>query len=132
MARQTKDSTALAAPEEGGSCILSEDQALQMIAFLTSAAEISIHEPTYYGTFRLIDAASRLIGFMLEHETPRTGAFLREFKAELDTRKVWMMWDREAYFDYLRQAPGQVAAEVRRLAGEESSRARATQGGGEA
>ena len=46
MPPQTKDSTALAAPEEGGSCVLSEDQALQMIAFLTSAAEISIHEPT--------------------------------------------------------------------------------------
>ena len=103
------------------SCALSEEQALQLIAFLTSAAEISIHEPTYYGTFRLIDAASRMIGFMLENETPRTGAFLRELKLELDTKKVWMMWDREAYFDFLRAVPGQVAKEVKRIADEDAA-----------
>ena len=60
----------------------------------------SIHEPTYYGTFRLIDAASRLIGFMLEHDPPKTGAFLRELKTELDTKKVWMMWDRDGLFRF--------------------------------
>jgi hypothetical protein len=104
------------------SCVLSEEQALQLIAFLTSAAEISIHEPTYYGTFRLVDAASRLIGFMLEHEPPRSGAFLRELKSELDTKKVWMMWDREAYFDFLRATPAKVAGEVKRLADEDGAR----------
>ena len=103
-------------------CSLTEEQALQLIAFLTSAAEISIHEPTYYGTFRLTDAASRLIGFMLENETPRTGSFLRELKTELDTKKVWMMWDREAYFDFLRAVPGQVATEVKRIADEDAAR----------
>ena len=104
------------------SCTLSEEQALQLIAFLTSAAEISIHEPTYYGNFRLVDAASRLIGFMLEHDPLRSGAFLRELKTELDTKKVWMMWDREAYFDFLRATPAQVAAEVKRLADEDRAR----------
>ena len=104
------------------SCVLSEEQALQLIAFLTSAAEISIHEPTYYGTFRLVDAASRLIGFMLEHEPPRSGAFLRDLKSELDTKKVWMMWDREAYFDFLRATPAKVAGEVKRLADEDGAR----------
>jgi hypothetical protein len=102
------------------SCALTEEQALQLIAFLTSAAEISIHEPTYYGTFRLTDAASRMIGFMLENETPRTGSFLRELKTELDTKKVWMMWDRQAYFDFLRAVPGQVATEVKRIADEDA------------
>jgi hypothetical protein len=106
----------------GGHCVLTEEQALQLIAFLTSAAEISIHEPTYYGTFRLIDGASRLIGMMLEHEPPRSEAFLRELKQELDTKKVWMMWDREAYFDFLRATPALVAGEVKRLADEDQAR----------
>jgi hypothetical protein len=106
-----------------GACVLTEEQALQVIAYLTSAAEISIHEPTYYGTFRLIDAASRLIGQMLEHDPPRSGAFLRELQAELDTKKVWMLWDREAYFDFLRTTPALVAAEVKRLADEDWARA---------
>lgn len=104
------------------SCALTEEQALQFIAFLTSAAEISIHEPTYYGSFRLTDAASRLIGFMLENETPRTGSFLRELKSELDTKKVWMMWDRESYFDFVRGVPGQVAVEVKRIVDEDAVR----------
>lgn len=103
----------------GSACVLNEEQALQLIAFLTSAAEISVHEPTYYGTFRLIDAASRLITFMLEHDPPRSGEFLRELKTELDTKKVWMMWDREAYFEFLRATPAVVAAEVKRQADED-------------
>lgn len=102
-----------------GACVLCEDEALQIIAYLTSAAEISIHEPTYYGTFRLIDAASRMIGFMLEHDPPRSGQFLRELKTELDTKKVWMMWDRDAYFEFLRATPALVAREVKRLADED-------------
>ena len=122
-----KESHASNGPEGSNSrseypCALSEEQALQLIAYLTSAAEISIVEPTYYGTFRLIDAASRLIGAMLAHEPPRTGPFLRELKNELDTKKVWMMWDREAYFDFLRATPAQVAAEVKRLADEDRAR----------
>ncbi len=62
-----------------------------------------------------------MIGFMLENETPRTGTFLRELKVELDTKKVWMMWDREAYFDFLRAVPGQVATEVKRIADEDAA-----------
>ena len=115
-------------PLAGSGCALDEEQALKLISFLTSAAEISIHEPTYYGTFRLIDAASRLIGFMLEHDPPRTGDFLRELKSELDTKKVWMMWDRDAYFDFLRATPALVAAEAKRLADDD----RAGQDGGRA
>lgn len=105
--------------QAGAQGVLTEEQALQLIAFLTSAAEISIHEPTYYGTFRLIDGASRLINYMLENEATRSTEFLRELKTELDTKKVWMMWDREAYFDFLRATPAVVAAEVKRLADEE-------------
>jgi hypothetical protein len=110
----------MATKQVRGSGVLTEEEAMQVIAFLVSAAELCIKEPTYYGTFRLVDAASRLIGFMLEHDPPRTGEFLRRFKEELDTKKVWMMWDRDAYFAYLRSAPAQVAAEVKRLSEEDA------------
>jgi uncharacterized protein DUF6092 len=105
-------------PETG---VLTEEQALELIAFLASSAEISLTEPTHYANFRLIDATSRLIGFMLEHETPRTGAFLRAFKEEVDKKKVWMMWDEEAFFAFLRSAPALVAAEAKRLAEENAA-----------
>jgi Family of unknown function (DUF6092) len=100
--------------------VLTEDQALELLAFLFSAAEISLVEPTYYGTFRLVDAASRLMGFMLEHDPERSREFLARFKTEVDTKKLLMMWDREAYYDFLREAPAVVAAEVKRREDAES------------
>ena len=98
-----------------GQMVLTEEQAFDLLAYLFSAAEITMHEPTYYGTFRLVDAASRLMGHMLEHDSQRTGEFLRRFKEEVDVKKAWMMWDREAYYDFLRAAPAAVATEVKRL-----------------
>ena len=95
--------------------VLTEDQAFDLLAFLVSSAEICLAEPTYYGTFRLVDAASRLMGFMLEHDPERSREFLQRFKDDVDTKKVWMMWDREAYYDFLRGAPAVVAAELKRL-----------------
>jgi uncharacterized protein DUF6092 len=95
--------------------VLTEDQAFDLLAFLFSAAELCLVEPTYYGTFRLVDAASRLMGHMLEHNPERSGEFLRRFKEEVDTKKAWMMWDREAYYAFLRGAPAVVAAELKRL-----------------
>jgi hypothetical protein len=100
--------------------VLTEEQALELIAYLVSAADSLLTEPSHYGNFRLIDATSRLIGMMLEHETPRTGAFLRAFKEEVDKKKVWMMWDPDAFFDFVRTAPGIVAVEAKRLAEEDA------------
>lgn len=97
--------------------VLTEDEALDLLSFLVSAAEICTFEPTYYGTFRLIDAASRLMDAMLAHDPARSGEFLRRFKTEVDAKKTWMMWDREAYYDFLRAAPAQVAAAIKSLDG---------------
>ena len=107
--------TTEAANPSAGQMVLTEEQAFDILAFLFSSAEICLVEPTYYGTFRLVDAASRLMGHMLAHDPERSGEFLRRFKEEVDTKKVWMMWDREAYYDFLRAAPAVVAAEVKRL-----------------
>jgi hypothetical protein len=68
--------------------VLTEDEAFDLLAFLFSSAEICLVEPTYYGTFRLVDAASRLMGHMLAHDPERSGEFLRRFKEEVDTKKV--------------------------------------------
>ena len=92
--------------------ILSEREAFEILAFLFSSAELCLKEPTYYGSFRLVDAASRLMGHMLAHDPERSAAFLRDFKAEVDQKKAWMMWDREAFFDFLRAAPAVVAGEL--------------------
>jgi hypothetical protein len=94
--------------------VLTEDEALEIIAFLFSSAEISLFEPTYYGTIRLVEAASRLMEFRIAHEPEHTADWIRDFKAEIDVKKNWMMWDREAYFDFLKSATATVATEIRR------------------
>jgi hypothetical protein len=112
-----------------GDLVLSEEQALEIITFLVSSAEICLHEPIYYGTFRLIDGASRMIGYLLEHDPPRTAEFLRDFKAEIDANKTLMMWDRESYYAFLREIPAKAAAELKRLREAEASVAAGTVGG---
>lgn len=101
--------------EQPGQMVLTEDQAMELIAYLTSSAELSLHEPDYYGSLRLLDGVSRLIGAVLEHNPERTGAFLERFKQDVDEKKVWSMWDREAYFEFTRSTPATVATELLRL-----------------
>ena len=107
--------------------VLTEEEAFELLAFLFSSAEICLVEPTNYGTFRLIDAASRLMGYMLEHDPGCSAEFVRRFKEEVDTKKLWMMWDRDAYYDFLRSAPAVVAAEVKRLEAERRQTVEASQ-----
>jgi hypothetical protein len=94
--------------------VVSEDEAYQLLAHLVASAELCTFEPHYYGTFRLIDAASRLLGCMVAHGSDGARAWLRNFKEEVDQKKVWMMWDREGYSQFLREAPGKVAQQLKR------------------
>jgi hypothetical protein len=94
------------------SSVLTEDQAMQLIAYLTSSAELSLQEPAHYGTLRLIDATSRLIGFMLDNGMSDETGFYREFKDEIDVKKLWSMWDLPGYFQFLRDTPAKVAGEL--------------------
>jgi hypothetical protein len=91
---------------------LTEDQAMQLIAFLTSSAEITLQEPVHYGPLRLIDAVSRVIGFMLENGVCDDQGFYRDLKSEIDTKKLWCMWDKPAFYQFLRETPAKIATEV--------------------
>ncbi len=97
--------------------VVSEDEAYALLAHLVSSAEICTFEPYYYGTFRLLDAASRLMESMLQHDTNGNREWLRAFKQEVDEKKVWMMWDREGYFRFLREAGGKVAEALKEREG---------------
>jgi hypothetical protein len=99
----------------GKKLVLTEEQALELITFLVSSAEICLHEPIYYGTFRLIDGASRLMGLMLENDPETSGEFLKNYKDEIDANKTQMMWDRESYYEFLRHIPAKAAAELKRV-----------------
>jgi hypothetical protein len=93
-------------------CSISEEQAMGLLAHLVSSADICRFEPHFYGTFRLLDAASRLIGTLLDNGCE--DSWLRDFHAEIERKKAWMMWDREAYFAFLPEAARELAAELKR------------------
>ncbi len=85
--------------------VLTRAQADELISFLLSSAEITLREPIHYGPLRLVDAVSRLVGFMETNEAVQDGDFLADLKDEIDVKKQWCMWDKPGFYDFLRQTP---------------------------
>lgn len=94
--------------------VLTEAEALQLLAFLTASADISLFEPELYGPFRLIDAASQLAGYVLAHDPGDRRAFWEATKTEIDQKKGWLMWDRDGFREFLSEMPAKVADELKR------------------
>ena len=106
-----------------GKTLVPEDDAYELLSHLVSSAEICTFEPYYYGTFRLLDAASRLMESMLA--SGQVDPWLREFKDKVDEQKLLMMHDRERYFAFLGEATREVAEAMKRrqLSGSEADAA---------
>lgn len=96
--------------------IVSEKDAFELLGFLASAAEISVFEPELYGTFRLVDGCSRLLEAMIKHAPPERRRLYRELKEDIDQKKVWMMWDKEGYLQFLKELPARLAADLKERA----------------
>ena len=96
--------------------VVSEEDLYETLSFLVSSAHLCVVEPRFYGTFRLIDAACRLIGFALESGQLEDDQFLREFKEDADKRKLLIMTDEETYFQFLEDATRKMAEEMKRRA----------------
>jgi len=100
---------------------VSEDHLYEVLAFLFSSAHLLVNEPHLYGTFRLIDAATRLIAFALESGQLSDEQFLRQLKEDVDEKKFLLMTDEETYFQMLADATREMAREMK-------SRAATTEG----
>jgi len=96
--------------------VVSEEDLYETLAFLFSSAHLLVNEPHLYGTFRLTDAASRLMGFALEGGQLEDDEFLRGLKEDVDGRKFLLMTDEEAYFQLLEDATREMAKEMKRRA----------------
>ena len=92
--------------------VLTQAQADELISFLLSSAEITIKEPIHYGPLRLVDAVSRLIGFMEENGAVAEGDYLSDLKNEIDVKKQWCIWDKPAFYEFLRETPRGMAEYV--------------------
>ena len=56
--------------------VLSEDEALELIALLVTAARTQLDESAEYAPFRMLTAATRLAAFVAERCSPETRALL--------------------------------------------------------
>ena len=92
--------------------ILNEDEALAFLTYLASSAELTLTEPDLYGSFRLVDAASRLLSYLTERGSPPRLELYRELKETIDRKKVLMMWDKEQYVEFVRELPGDLAKQL--------------------
>jgi hypothetical protein len=92
--------------------VLTRAQADELISFLLSSAEITLREPIHYGPLRLVDAVSRLVGFMESNGAVQDGDFLSELKEEIDVKKQWCMWDKSGFYGFLRETPRAMAEYV--------------------
>lgn len=57
--------------------VVSEDEALELIALLVTSARTQLDESTEYAPLRMLAAAGRLAAFIAERASPETRAFLQ-------------------------------------------------------
>ncbi len=95
---------------------VTEEELYELLSFLVSSAHLLVNEPEHYGSFRLVDAACRLIEFALVNGRLEDDQFLREFKEDADRGKLLMMTDEEGFLQFLEDATRDVAREMKRRA----------------
>lgn len=94
---------------------MTEDEALNLVAYLTASADISLREPELYGPFRLIEAASQVAEAVLKNNPrPESRAFWESLQQEINTKSSWMMWDKAGFREFLQEMPGKVAEELKK------------------
>jgi hypothetical protein len=96
--------------------MVTEDDVFELLAFLVTSARLCVDEPKLYGTFRLVDAASRLIGFVLESDRLEDKQPLQQLKDEIDEKKFLLTTDQEGYAEFLDDLTRKVARELKERA----------------
>jgi hypothetical protein len=97
--------------------MLTEEDVFELLAFLATSASLCVDEPKLYGTFRLVDAASRLLGFVLESDQLEDKQSLQQLKDEIDEKKFLMTTDQEGYVQFLDDLTRKVARGLKERAG---------------
>lgn len=90
---------------------VTEQQTVELLAYLLSSAELTLVEPDLYGVFRLLDAAGRLAGCVIANN-PEAPAIFREIHNEIEQKKGWLMWDRDGFRSFAAEMPRLIASEI--------------------
>ncbi len=67
-----------------GSMALNEQEAYELLTFLVTSARIQLDEPAGYVSLRLLTAAERLSGFMIERSSSDNREFLAGVQEDIE------------------------------------------------
>lgn len=70
-------------PDAPQPLMLSEDEAIELLAFLVTSARIQVDEPAHYGCIRLLTAAERLSDFIIDRASPQARPVLETTRREV-------------------------------------------------
>lgn len=88
-----------------------DDPLFDFILYLITSARVSLDERAVYGSFRLIEGASRLIEAAEEIPGLEVDDFLRAKRESIDRNKARMMLEKEAYRMWLTDLATELASE---------------------
>jgi uncharacterized protein DUF6092 len=95
--------------------------ALDLLAYLVTAADLCRREPLHYGMFRLLDGASRLARALELAGAAAERPWIAELRQRIDADKELLMWDRPAFERLLQETAAFLALSM----SEERERSRA-------
>ena len=101
----------------GERCVLTEDAAYELLAYLITGAEIGVVEPAFYGPRRLLDAAARLAAAMADQASAEQRAWLTDFAADATQAMALARRRPDEFEAFLHEAARTIAAELKRRVG---------------
>lgn len=99
-------------PPEPAEVGVTVPDALELLAYLVTAADLCTREPYHYGMFRLLDAAARLARGLEAGGATFERPWISELRQRIDANKELLMWDQPAFEQFLHKTAGTVAAEL--------------------
>ena len=92
---------------------LTDDEALELLAYLITSAHGCLRESPDYGHYRLITAAEKLARLWGPRCSGDTAAFLEEVATRTATEAAWIDAEPDRYMTYLAECCRAVAREIK-------------------
>ena len=99
------------AAEPPSALVLTEEEAIELLAFLVTAARIQVEESREYGPLRLLTAAERLSKFIVQRVSPDTQRFLDDLLRDIP-QTLLSMSDADGYLAGLDALSRAVAQQI--------------------
>lgn len=104
-------------------CLVTEDDAYDLLAYLITGAEIGVVEPAFYGPRRMLDGAARLAVAMAGRASGEQRDWLSAFATDANQAMALARRRPEEFEAFLHEAARATATELKRRIGPTDDRA---------